>query len=42
LNQGSLAERILQALGNDHSEDHIKKVYRQLSGCLAQNRMFIL
>jgi len=42
LNQGSLAERILQALGGDHTEDHIKKVYRQLSGCLAQNRMFIL
>ncbi len=42
LNQGSLAERILQALGGDHSEDQIKKVYRQLSGCLAQNRMFIL
>lgn len=42
LNQGSLAERILQALGSDQSEDHIKKVYRQLSGCLAQNRVFIL
>ena len=41
-NQGSLSERILQALGNDLSEDNIKKVYRQLSGCLAQNRMFIL
>jgi len=42
LNQGSLSERILQALDGDHSEENIKKVYRQLSGCLAQNRMFIL
>jgi gamma-glutamyl:cysteine ligase YbdK (ATP-grasp superfamily) len=41
-NQGSLSERILQVLGNDHSADNIKTVYRQLSGCLAQNRMFIL
>ncbi len=41
-NQGSLSERILQALGNGPSEDNIKRVYRQLSGCLAQNRMFIL
>jgi carboxylate-amine ligase len=41
-NQGSLSERILHALGSDLSEGNIKKVYRQLSGCLAQNRMFIL
>ncbi len=41
LNEGSLSERILKALGNDHSEDNIKKVYRQLSGCLEQNKMFI-
>jgi len=41
-NQGSLSERILKALNNDFSEDNIKRVYRQLSGCLAQNRMFIL
>jgi carboxylate-amine ligase len=41
-NQGALSERILKALNNDFSEDNIKRVYRQLSGCLAQNRMFIL
>jgi gamma-glutamyl:cysteine ligase YbdK (ATP-grasp superfamily) len=41
-NQGCLSERILVALGNDFSDDNIKKVYRQLSGCLAQNKMFIL
>ncbi len=42
LNEGSLSERILKALGNDHSIENIKGVYRQLSGCLAQNKMFIL
>ena len=41
-NQGSLSERICQSLGNDHSQENIKRVYRQLSGCLAQNKMFIL
>ena len=41
-NQGSLSERILQALSNDLSDANIRKVYRQLSGCLAQNKMFIL
>ncbi len=41
-NQGSLSERILTALGSDHSEENIKSVYRQLSGCLEQNKMFIL
>ncbi len=42
LNEGTLSERILEALDGDHSVDNIKKVYRQLSGCLAQNKMFIL
>src|SRR5258706_64698 len=42
LNEGTLSERILEALGGDHSVDNIKRVYRQLSGCLAQNKMFIL
>jgi carboxylate-amine ligase len=41
-NQGSLSDRILSSLGSDHSVDNIKSVYRQLSGCLAQNKMFIL
>lgn len=39
--QGSLSQRILKALGNDHSTHHIKKIYRQLCGCLDQNKMFI-
>jgi gamma-glutamyl:cysteine ligase YbdK (ATP-grasp superfamily) len=40
LQEGTLSQRILKALGKDHSPENIKKVYRQLSGCLAQNRMF--
>ena len=42
LDQGSLSQRILKALGKDHSTQNIKKIYRQLSGCLDQNKMFIL
>ncbi len=41
LSQGVLSERILTALKNDFSAGSIKAVYRQLSGCLAQNKMFI-
>jgi gamma-glutamyl:cysteine ligase YbdK (ATP-grasp superfamily) len=40
-NQGTLANRILDALKGDYSVGNIKAIYRQLSGCLAQNRMFI-
>jgi carboxylate-amine ligase len=40
LQEGTLSQRILKALKQDYSADNIKKVYRQLSGCLAQNRMF--
>jgi carboxylate-amine ligase len=40
LQEGTLSQRILKALNKDHSPENIKKVYRQLSGCLAQNRMF--
>lgn len=42
LEQGSLSQRILKALGNDRSTQNFKKIYRQLSGCLDQNKMFIL
>jgi carboxylate-amine ligase len=42
LSQGTLSERILTSLGNDTSSGNILRVYRQLSGCLAQNKMFIL
>jgi carboxylate-amine ligase len=40
LTEGTLAQRITRALGKDHSNEHLLHVYRQLSGCLAQNRMF--
>ncbi|HLZ16271.1 MAG TPA: glutamate-cysteine ligase family protein [Cyclobacteriaceae bacterium] len=42
LNEGSLSERILRALDNNYAPGNIQRVYHQLSGCLAQNRMFIL
>lgn len=41
LKEGSLSERIIKALDNDHSPEAIAKTYYQLSGCLAQNKMFI-
>jgi len=42
LSQGSLSQRILKALGGDYTHENIKRIYRQLSGCLDQNKMFIL
>jgi carboxylate-amine ligase len=41
LSEGTLSERILKALGEDQSVENIKKVYRRLSSCLAQDRMFV-
>lgn len=41
LNEGTLSDRILSALNNDHSEEAIKTVFKRLSGCLEQNKMFI-
>jgi gamma-glutamyl:cysteine ligase YbdK (ATP-grasp superfamily) len=41
LNEGPLSDRILKAIGSSITEQSIKKVYQQLSGCLAQNKMFI-
>lgn len=41
MNEGTLSDRVLTALNGDHSEESIKAVYRQLSGCLEQNKMFI-
>jgi len=41
LKEGSLAERIIHALDNDVSEQRIKKIYYQLSVCLAENKLFI-
>jgi gamma-glutamyl:cysteine ligase YbdK (ATP-grasp superfamily) len=41
LREGTLSDRIIKSLNGDHSLEGIKKTYRQLSGCLAQNKMFI-
>lgn len=40
LDNGSLASRILNALGDDFSEEAIIKTYRELGDCLAQNKFF--
>ena len=40
LDNGSLSSRILEALLEDYSEENIKKVYRELGKCLAENRFF--
>jgi gamma-glutamyl:cysteine ligase YbdK (ATP-grasp superfamily) len=40
LKEGTLAQRIVKALGRDQSRENIVRVYKQLSGCLAQNKMF--
>jgi carboxylate-amine ligase len=40
LQEGTLSQRILKSLAGNYSAENIKKVYRQLAGCLAQNRMF--
>lgn len=41
LDHGSLAERIIRSLNEDHSLENIKIIYRQLSKCLSENTMFI-
>lgn len=38
--EGTLSQRIVRAIGSDHSRENIGAVYRRLSSCLAQNRMF--
>lgn len=42
LTEGTLSQRIVRALGQDQSRENITVVYKHLSDCLAQNRMFIL
>jgi gamma-glutamyl:cysteine ligase YbdK (ATP-grasp superfamily) len=41
LSEGTLSTRILRAVNKNYSRENIEAVYRQLSGCLAQNKMFI-
>jgi carboxylate-amine ligase len=41
IDEGSLSERIIRSMNGDLSQTSIKKTFKQLSGCLAQNKMFI-
>jgi gamma-glutamyl:cysteine ligase YbdK (ATP-grasp superfamily) len=41
LESGTLAHRIVRAIDKDHSFDNIANVYRGLSDCLSQNKMFL-
>ena len=40
LNEGTLSERILNTLNGDFTIVSLKKVYKQLAICLAENKMF--
>lgn len=42
LSQGTLSQRIVNALGGNHSRENIAAIYRQLCDCLAQNKMFLV
>jgi carboxylate-amine ligase len=41
LNEGTLSDRIIRSLKGDSSLDSIKRTYRFLADCLAQNKMFL-
>jgi carboxylate-amine ligase len=41
LQEGTLSTRIMKAVGQNHSHASIMEVYKRLSGCLAQNKMFL-
>jgi len=41
LEGGTLAQRIVRAIDNDQSTEKIASVYRRLSECLSQNKMFL-
>lgn len=41
LNEGSLSTRIMKALNGDYAIPSLTNVYRELSQCLAQNRLFL-
>ena len=40
LENGSLSTRILEAVGDDFSEEHLKAVYTRLGICLVENKLF--
>jgi len=41
LDKGSLSERIITSLHQDNSPDRVKSIFKELSVCLAENRMFV-
>jgi gamma-glutamyl:cysteine ligase YbdK (ATP-grasp superfamily) len=41
LTEGTLSTRMINALEGDYSRDNIIALYKKLSGCLAQNKMFV-
>ena len=41
LNEGTLATRILKAVGTDFTEAKIKNVYSRLADCLQKNTVFL-
>jgi gamma-glutamyl:cysteine ligase YbdK (ATP-grasp superfamily) len=42
LKQGTLSQRIISALNGDYSRENIISVYKKLSTCLEQNKMFLI
>ena len=40
LENGSLSTRILNAVGDDFSEENLRKIYNKLGTCLAENKLF--
>jgi carboxylate-amine ligase len=41
IRKGTLASRIVRAIGRNHSDENIASVYRNLCDCLAHNKMFV-
>jgi gamma-glutamyl:cysteine ligase YbdK (ATP-grasp superfamily) len=39
--KGTLAQRIVQSIGNDRSKENIVQIYKKLSDCLSRNEMFL-
>jgi carboxylate-amine ligase len=41
LDTGSLSERMISSIHQDQSEAQIKNIFKELSACLAENRLFV-
>jgi len=41
IDKGSLASRIMKSMNGDQSKKKVVDVYKQLAGCLAENKMFV-